>query len=112
MRLTQWLGELASDIRFALRQLKASPGFTLVAALTLALGIGANSAIFALADAALLRPLPFAAPDRLAMIWESIPALARAPMSPSNLRDMTQQSRSFSALAAVATGAGGGPLVT
>ena len=59
MRLTQWLDELRSDLKFAVRQLKGSPAFTLVATLTLALGIGANSAIFALVDATLLRPLPY-----------------------------------------------------
>ena len=56
MRLTQWFDEFRTDLRYAIRQLKASPGFTLVAALTLALGIGANSAMFALADAALVPP--------------------------------------------------------
>src|SRR3970040_1943910 len=59
MRLTQWLEEFRDDVTFALRQLKASPAFTLVATITLALGIGANSAIFALVDATFLRPLPF-----------------------------------------------------
>ena len=62
MRLTQWLEELSDDVKFAFRQMKASPGFTLVAAITLALGIGANSAMFALADATFLRPLPFSDP--------------------------------------------------
>ena len=62
MRLTQWLEEFTDDVRFALRQLKTSPGFALVATLTLALGIGANSAMFALADATLVRPLPFPEP--------------------------------------------------
>jgi len=57
MRLTHWLEELARDARLAVRHLMSAPGFTVVAALTLALGIGVNSAIFALADAALLRPL-------------------------------------------------------
>ena len=112
MRVTQWVSELRSDVRFALRQLRRAPGFTAVAALTLALGIGANSAIFALADATLLRPLPFAEPDRLAMVWERGPASPRVPMSPPNLDDLRQQARSFSAFAAVAMGAGGGPLVT
>ena len=57
MRLTQCFEELRTDVTSAMRQMKASPAFTLVAALTLALGIGANSAIFALADATFLRPL-------------------------------------------------------
>src|SRR5262245_26319745 len=64
MTLTQWLDELRDDLKFAFRQLRHSPAFTLVAVLTLALGIGANSAIFALVDATLLRPLPFGDPDR------------------------------------------------
>ena len=57
MRLTQWLDELRDDVKFAVRQLRHSPGFAFVAAMTLALGIGANSAIFALVDATLLRAL-------------------------------------------------------
>ena len=59
MSMTLWLEELRDDIKFAFRQLRAAPAFTLVATLTLALGIGANSAIFALVDATLLRPLPY-----------------------------------------------------
>ena len=71
MRLTQWLEERRDDVTYACREMRATPGFTLVAALTLALGIGANSAIFALADATFLRPLPFGGPaDRLVMVWE------------------------------------------
>ena len=58
MRLTQWFDERLHDARLALRQLKVSPAFTAVAAITLALGIGANSAMVALADATLIRPLP------------------------------------------------------
>ena len=63
MRLTQFIEEFRADVTSALPQMKASPGFTLVATLTLALGIGANSAMFALADATFLRPLPFTAPQ-------------------------------------------------
>jgi len=69
MRVTRWIGERRDDVRFALRQLKAAPAFTAVAAITLALGIGANSAMFALADATLIRPLPYPDSDRLVMVW-------------------------------------------
>ena len=116
MRLTQWLEERAGDVKFAIRQLRAAPAFTAVAALTLALGIGANSAMFALADATLLRPLPFPQANRLVMIWERNtqdrgPFAARAAVSPLNLRDWAEQNRSFDAVAAMALGIGGGPLL-
>ncbi len=55
----RWLEEFHADVRFAIRQMRRSPSFTVVAAVTLALGIGANSAMFALADATLIRPLPY-----------------------------------------------------
>ena len=61
MRVMQWLEEFRNDVKFALRQLRRAPVFAAVAIITLALGIGANSAIFALVDATLLRPLPFPA---------------------------------------------------
>jgi hypothetical protein len=70
MRLRLRLEETRSDLRLAVRHLISAPGFTGVAALTMALGIGVNSAIFALADAALMRPLPFGRPERLVMLWE------------------------------------------
>ena len=111
MRVTQWFDERAQDIRFALRQLKASPTFTLVAALTLALGIGANSAMFALADATLMRPLPYPDADRLVMVWERSATFPRVPVSPVTLRDLEEQSRSFERLGGVNMGIGGGPLL-
>jgi putative ABC transport system permease protein len=101
MRLTQWLDELGSDVRFAMRQLRASPGFTALAAITLALGIGANSAIFALVDATLIRPLPFPEPDRLAMVWERTPSVARAGVAPLNFHDWHERNRTFESMAAV-----------
>jgi hypothetical protein len=82
MRLTQWLDELRDDVRFALRQVTRSPGFTSVAVLTLALGIGANSGIFALADATLLRPLSFTDADRLVMLHERTPTVDRGTVAP------------------------------
>ena len=106
MRLTQWIEELRDDVRFAVRQLKSAPGFTLVAALTLALGIGANGAIFALADATLLRPLPLPEPERLVIAWERSDALLRGPVSPLNMLDWNDQSRTFEKLAGFIQGVG------
>jgi putative ABC transport system permease protein len=106
MRLTQWLEELRDDVRFAVRQLKASPGFTFVAAITLALGIGANGAIFALADATLLRPLPLPEPDRLVIAWERSDALLRGPVSPLNMLDWNDQSRTFEKMGGFIPGVG------
>jgi len=100
MRLTQRLEELGTDIRFALRQLKTAPGFAFVAAMTLALGIGANSAMFALADATLLRPLPFRDPDRLVLIGERARQQLRSNIAQANVDDWVAQNRTFEGMAA------------
>jgi putative ABC transport system permease protein len=110
--LTERLEEVSRDVRLAVRQLISAPGFTLVAALTLALGIGINSAIFSLADAALMRPLPFRQSERLVMLWERLPTSPKTGVSPLNMRDWNLQSRSFEGIAAVQRGMGGGPLLT
>jgi putative ABC transport system permease protein len=106
MHVTLFLEELRDDIKFAFRQLIAAPAFTLVATLTLALGIGANSAIFALVDATLLRPLPYPNPDRLVTIWEKSPATARGFASPLNMLDWNSRSRSFEKIAGFSPGVG------
>ena len=101
MRVTQFIEEFRADVTSAFRQMKASPGFTLVAAITLALGIGANSAIFALADATFLRPLPFTAPhDRLVMLWERYPNGVLSQVTPLDFRRLGRSEPSFDAMAA------------
>jgi putative ABC transport system permease protein len=107
MRITRWLAALRQDLVFASRQLRRSPSFTLVAALTLALGIGANSAIFALVDATLLRPLPAPDADRLVMLWERNRTSVRGPVSPLNLVDWRDRTRTFTAMAGASPGVGG-----
>src|SRR5688500_1056322 len=69
-RRTRWLNELMQDLKFAARVMLRERGFALTVVIVLALGIGANAAIFSVADALMLRPLPFHEPDRLVMIWE------------------------------------------
>jgi putative ABC transport system permease protein len=107
MHISLRLGELQHDLKFALRQLRGSPAFTLVATLTLALGIGANSAIFALVDATLLRPLPFGDPDRLVAMWETGGTNQRSYVSPLNMLDWNARSRSFEKIAGFTPSVGG-----
>ena len=98
MRVRQGIDEFRQDVKYALRQLRQSPGFAAVAAMTLALGIGANAAIFALVDATLLRPLPFHDPDRLVMLWTSTPSSPRRAVSPLDMTDWHERSRTFEAI--------------
>jgi putative ABC transport system permease protein len=99
MSITLWLEEFRDDIKFAFRQLRAAPAFTLVAVLTLALGIGANSAIFALVDATLLRPLPYADANQLVTIWETSATTPRGFASPPNMLDWKSRSRTLETIA-------------
>ncbi len=95
---------LAQDLRYALRLLTRAPGFAAVAVLVLALGIGANSAIFSVVDAALLRPLPFHQPDQLATLWEAPKGFNHNRVAPLNYQDWHDQNTTFAAMAAVAGG--------
>src|SRR2546428_8211363 len=91
------------DLRFGFRQLLNKPGFALIATLSLALGIGANTAIFSLVDAVLLRPLPFQDPDRLVMVWEDAAKIGfpRNTPAPANYADWKAQNQAFDDIAAV-----------
>src|ERR1044071_3957284 len=94
---------LMQDLRFGARMLWKRPGFTAVAVLTLALGIGANTAIFSLVNAVLLKPLPFPEPERLVMLWEDATRIGfpQNTPAPANFADWKAQTRSFESVAAL-----------
>ncbi|HJQ70015.1 MAG TPA: ABC transporter permease [Blastocatellia bacterium] len=91
---------LWQDLRYGARMFLKQPGFTLIAVLTLALGIGANTAIFSVVNAVLLRPLPFAEPESLVWLWDTLPQLPTAPTSLPEFLDWKAQNQSFEHLAA------------
>jgi predicted permease len=88
------------DLRYGLRQLRRTPGFTAVAVLTLALGIGANTAIFSVVDGVLLEPPPYPHPERIVMLWEQSPDGGGSQISTLDFLDWKRQSTAFSAFAA------------
>ncbi|HZV87375.1 MAG TPA: ABC transporter permease [Candidatus Binatus sp.] len=96
-----WLNQLLADIRFGLRMLRKNPGFTAVAVLTLALGIGANAAVFSVVYAVLLRPLPYKDPSSLIVLNETTPMVGTVSVSYPNFLDWRDQSHTFSEMAAV-----------
>src|SRR5689334_6036798 len=92
---------LLQDIRYGVRTLAKNPGFTIVAVLTLALGIGANTAIFSVVENLLLRPLPYPHPENLVEIWNTYPPqVPRAGLSPGDYADWRRQATSFSEMGA------------
>src|SRR5438445_949801 len=93
---------LLQDLRYALRTLRANPGFSVAAILTLALGIGANTAVFSVVDGVLLRPAPFADLDRVMMVWETDrnSSTTREPASVPDFLDFQRHTKTFQRLAA------------
>jgi putative ABC transport system permease protein len=100
MRRVNWLRDFAQDVRYALRMLRKSPAFTTIAVLTLALGIGANTAIFSVVYAVLLKPLPYPHPDQLVVVFEARPqdGVAREGSSYQDFREIRDQNHAFSAI--------------
>lgn len=103
-RTIPFIETLLQDIRYSLRQLRRSPGFTVVAVLMLALGIGASIAIFSFVDAALIKPLPYADPTRLADVAERGAAFPRSNISYQDFRDWQRLNKVFSSMEAYTGG--------
>ena len=97
------MNRLFQDFIYGQRMLRKSPGFTALAVITLALGIGANTAIFSNVNALVLRPFALPDPDHVVAVWETVPKQNATSVKPTpgNFRDWTEQSASFDHLAAV-----------
>lgn len=102
-RRRNWYAEFRQDLQYAARHLANSKQFTFVVIATLALGLGASTSIFAIANVVLLRPLPFAQPDELVSLYERTPAGADYKVSASNFLDWAAEVNAFSSLAAYST---------
>ncbi len=94
---------LRQDLGYAARSLRRTPGFAITAVLVVALGVGANTAVFSLADFVFVRPLPYRDADRLVKVWERTPGYSQMEPSPGNYRDWKAMATSFSAMGAYAS---------
>jgi len=101
MKTIPAIESLLGDLIYAARTLRKNPGFAAAAAITLTLGIGANTAIFSICNAVLFKPLPFREPDRIVMLWERLATGALMTVAPANFVDWRNESRSFSEMAAL-----------
>src|SRR5579862_6857030 len=103
--MSSFLRNIRQDLRFAFRNVRKSPGFLTVVILSLALGIGANSTIFSVLDAALYRPLPFPHPDQLVVIWDTEPGKPDSRQNPpiAELNDWLKANHSFQDIALTST---------
>ena len=99
MDIIGWLDTAARDLRYAARMLRKNPGFTAVAILTLALGIGANTSLFSVVNGVLLNPLPYPHPEQLVTLSESKPNFDSGSISYPNFRDWQKDNHSFSSIA-------------
>src|SRR6185503_6918501 len=102
--LWRWLTQFLQDARYGTRALVRSPSFTLAAAASLGLAIGANTAIFSVIHGVLLKPLPYAAPHELVMVWQDLRAKGGPPdewATPGNFVDWRAESRVFSSMASI-----------
>ena len=99
MRIREWWDGWTQDLRFGARQLVRSPGFFLIAVMTLALGIAATTSIFSVVRGVLLRPLPYPEPDRIVQLWQVGDGGGQSQFSDLNFDDLRSRSRSFAALA-------------
>src|ERR1700685_1931220 len=97
------MNRLSQDLRYALRQLRKSPGFTITAVITLALGIGANTAIFTAVYATLLAPMPYPEPDQLVMVWSKFQTYHNV-VAAGDFDDWRRQSTAFQSLHAFSGG--------
>ncbi|MGE5813599.1 MAG: ADOP family duplicated permease [Acidobacteriota bacterium] len=103
-RSLPWVDKTLQDVRYAFRSFRRNPGFALAAIVVLALGIGANTAMFTMVNAVLLKPLPFREPDRLVMVWHvppaaSFPGMKEFAVSPANYFDWKRQQHVFDHMA-------------